>query len=78
MMSPQCQMVLQYMADYGSITSRDAAYDLGVYRLASRISDLKRKGYNISSKMESTENRYGKTVSYKRYWISEERDEPVA
>ena len=70
-MSPQCQMVLQYMSDYGSITARDASYDLGVYRLASRISDLRRKGYDISSKMESVENRYGKRVRYKRYWITE-------
>ena len=43
---------------------------MGVARLASRIHDLKEQGIPISGKMETTKNRYGETVSYKRYRLA--------
>lgn len=67
----QCERVIQYMRDFGSITQRDAMNDLGIMRLASRISDLKDRGYNIKSKMETGKNRYGENTSYSRYWMEE-------
>lgn len=65
----QCQRVLQYMADFGSITTLQAYNDLGVTRLASRIHDLKRMGYEIKRETASFKNRYGETcycAVYKR------------
>lgn len=56
----QNTMVLEYMRRNGSITAREA-YNLGVMRLASRVSDLKRKGYNITATMIRVPTRYGET-----------------
>lgn len=67
----QTERVLQYMRDFGSITQRDASNDLGVWRLASRISELKKDGYSITSKMEPVKNRYGETCHIKRYSLEE-------
>lgn len=44
----QTQEILKYMQTRGSITQRDAL-ELGVYRLASRICDLRRQGVAIIS-----------------------------
>ncbi len=65
----QNQLILDYIAEFGSITQLEAIRDLGVMRLASRISDLKRKGYIITSKTETVKNRYGKTTCIKRYTV---------
>lgn len=67
----QCDRVLQYMNDFGSITQLEAMKDLGVMRLASRISDLKDRGYHIASRMETGKNRYGEVTSYSRYWMED-------
>lgn len=63
----QTDRVLSYIREFGSITQLEALRDLGVFRLASRISDLKRQGYSITGKMEAVKNRYGETCHIKRY-----------
>lgn len=63
----QNERILQYMNDFGSITQYEAMQDLGVMRLASRISDLRRLGYPITSTMEPVRNRYGEKCHIKRY-----------
>ena len=63
----QCDLILEYIGDFGSITPLEAIRDLGVYRLASRISDLKKKGYHTLSEWETVPNRRGKTTNIKRY-----------
>lgn len=55
----QNQRILDYIAEFGSITQLDALRDLGVMRLASRITDLKRKGYPIISTTETVTTRCG-------------------
>lgn len=65
----QCERVLRHIQDYGSITSAEAIQEYGIYRLASRISDLKRQGVPISKEMVSGKNRYGERTSYARYSI---------
>ena len=49
----QCAQVLDYIEKFGSITSLDAFEDLRIFRLASRINDLKKLGYPIEKKMEA-------------------------
>lgn len=66
-MNNQCEMVLQYIKDFGSITSRDAFIDLGVARLASRIYDLTKLGYEFNRQTETSLNRYGEPTHYARY-----------
>lgn len=68
----QNQRILDYINEFGSITQMDALKDLGVMRLASRISDLKRLGYPIVSTTESVTNRYGEKCNVKRYRLAEE------
>jgi hypothetical protein len=60
------------MQDFGSISQFEAMKDLGVMRLASRISEMKKSGMLISSRMETGRNRYGEEIHFKRYFIEEE------
>ena len=65
----QCEKVLRHLADYGSITSLEAMTEYGIMRLASRVSDLKKAGYDIRSVTEHGRNRYGEPTSYSRYYL---------
>ena len=66
----QCQRIIQYMHDFGSITSMQAMADLGVYRLASRISELKDDGWDIVKKTIKQLNRYGEPVRFAQYSLA--------
>ena len=63
----QAERVLDYMEQFGSITQIEALRDIGCMRLASRISDLKKQGYPITSEIEAVKNRYGENCYIKRY-----------
>lgn len=63
----QCERVLKYIDDFGSITQFEAMADLGIMRLASRVSDLKKAGYPLNVTMVSGKNRYGEPTHYARY-----------
>ena len=67
--STQTQRILDYIEQFGSITQLEALKDLGVMRLASRMSDLKRMGYPIISKTEAVKNRFDENCYIKRYYI---------
>lgn len=68
----QCQRILDYMNQFGSISTLEAFKDLGVARLASRIHDLKSMGYNIVSETKSSKNRFGEKTYFKEYRLAEE------
>lgn len=63
----QNERIIEYIKYYGSITQFEAFKDLGVMRLAARISDLRSSGYPIVSKVEKVENRFGKVCRIVRY-----------
>ena len=63
----QNQRIIDYIKEFGSITQFEALRDLGVMRLASRISDLKRLGYPVESEMVTVKNRYGEECRIKNY-----------
>lgn len=67
----QCDRILQYMTDYGSITIAEAMTELGVYRLASRINDLKNRGFSIKKETVTKVNRYGEKVRFSQYSIEQ-------
>jgi hypothetical protein len=71
----QNERILDYISRFGSITQFEALQDLGVMRLASRISDLKSKGYPIVSRTETVKNRFGEKCSIKRYSMEKEGSE---
>lgn len=63
----QKQLILQYMDDFGSVTTMEAFMDLGITKLTTRISELRAKGYEIKSEKVRQKNRYGKDVTFYRY-----------
>ena len=63
----QCEKILRHLEDYGSITSLEAMNEYGIMRLASRVTDLKNKGYPITREMVRGVNRYGEATSFARY-----------
>lgn len=72
MKKTQNERIVDYIEEFGSITQLEALRDLGVMRLASRISDLKRLGYPIESRIETVTNRYNEPCRVKRYTLSNE------
>ena len=63
----QCERIMNYIYTFGSINPAQAMGDLGVYRLAARINDLRRQGYKIESKIVADRNRFGETVHHAVY-----------
>lgn len=67
----QNERILDYLDEFGSITQIQALQDLGCMRLASRISDLRKQGYNIVSEIVEVKNRYGEKCRIKKYSLGE-------
>ena len=57
----QTEKILEFMDHVGDITQRDA-YEMGIYRLASRINDLRKAGVEITSTMQTVVCRDGSTA----------------
>ena len=63
--------ILQYCAEHGSITIREAFEKLDINSPSKRISELRRSGeYDVQSVTETRINRAGEEKPYKRYYIS--------
>ena len=67
----QKELILKYLTDFGSITSFQAYADLGITQLATRVSELKEKGYVFKTEPQTATNRYGKPVHYVKYYLIE-------
>lgn len=67
----QCERILRYMEQFGSITQGEAADQIGCQRLAARIADLKKAGHRIVSERVSRKNRFGETVNIAAYRLEE-------
>ena len=64
----QEDMVLEFMQDFGSITTWEAFMELGITRLSAKIHTL-RKEWDIDDEVIYTTNRYGAKVHFKKYFI---------
>lgn len=62
----QCQKIVAYMKEHGSISPREAMLELNCYRLAARISDLRYMGYKILTKTEKAKE----GGMYARYFLT--------
>ena len=62
--------ILDYIKEFGSITTKDAFIDLGCTRLSEYIRQL-RLQYNIVDEWISSTNRYGERVIYKKYMLGD-------
>ena len=67
--------VLEYIQEFGSITTWDAFADLGITRLSAKIFDLDKEGYKFDRTIEHAMNRYGKPVHYTRYSLRKDDGE---
>lgn len=63
----QKDRVLDYINQFGSISSFQAYADLGVTQLGARIFELKEAGYEFAHDWETRTNRFGDEVKFKRY-----------
>lgn len=63
----QRDRVLQYIRDFGCITSWEAYADLGVSQLGARVFELKKLGYRFDKTRIYTKNRYGYPSHYDEY-----------
>lgn len=64
----QCERLLDYMTSHpGGVTQFEAIRELGILRLASRISELREYGYLISKDMVTVKNRFGEKCKVARY-----------
>lgn len=70
-MKNQRELILQYIADFGSITPMQAFADLGITKLATRVSEMRRDGIAIKIDTIKSINRYGKAVSFAKYSMEE-------
>ena len=69
----QKERIINYIKTYGSITPLDAFRDLGITKLATVISLMKRKNkITFYQNFESAYNRYKEKVSYMRYWLDKD------
>ncbi len=62
--------LLQYLEDYGSITSLQAIQDLGNTRLAATICDLRKEGHEIVSSDVKVPTRWGTQTTVTKYTYS--------
>lgn len=65
----QTTEVITFIKEHGSITTKQAMDFLGVYRLASRISEIKKVGIPVEKEMVTVLNRHGEPCRVARYTI---------
>lgn len=63
--------ILKYLREHGRITRLEAACDLHIFELASRIGELKKKGFLITSTRVNTVNKYNRASHYNVYTLEE-------
>ena len=63
----QGEEILAYLKEHGSITRLEAACELHIFELASRIGELRKKDYNITSERITAYNKYGRRTHYHIY-----------
>ena len=62
--------LLEYLQDYGSITSLQAIQDLGNTRLSATIFQLRKEGYEIVSSDVKVPTRWGTQTTVTKYTYS--------
>ena len=70
-MNLQSKRVLQYMVLVQPINPLLSWKEVGVYRLAARIHDLRQLGFPILDRWKKLKNKYGEPVRVKEYFIKD-------
>ena len=66
----QREQILLYIKTYGSITPMEA-FELGITKLATRVSEMRRDGIEFNIEMVTGLNRFEKPIRYARYSLAE-------
>lgn len=67
----QCSAVLQFMKEFGGITSMQAFEYFKITRLSARIHQLRQKGIKIKTEKRMTTSQYGHLCTYAYYKLAE-------
>lgn len=70
-MMTQREAILQYINEFGSITPMQAFADLGITKLATRISEMRKDGLRFKIEMVTVNGRYQRTVTFAKYSFAE-------
>lgn len=68
----QRDAIINYINEFGSITPMEAFADLGITKLATRISEMRKDGMKFKIETVTVKNRYRKTVHFAKYSFAEE------
>lgn len=68
----QGERIIKYIERFGSITPMEAFSDLGITKLATRISELRKTGMEFEKEYIKSKNRFGEPVHYMRYSFPKE------
>ena len=63
----------EYLEEFKGITSIDAIRDLGDTRLSATIFNLRKAGFDVNDSWQEMKNRYGETVRFKYYFLSDSK-----
>lgn len=68
----QANRLLDYLKEFGSVTTWEAFKELGITRLSARIFEIKERGYLIKTELVNDKNRFGESIHYNKYSLIEE------
>ena len=68
-MTPQCQMLLDYMRLHGSVTGLQSINELGIMNYKGRIHDLRKMGYTIRTDYITRMNAHGDVKTFAQYTL---------
>ena len=68
----QCEQIIDYLHRFGSITPMEAFADLGITKLATRVSEMRKDGREFNIETVKSTNRFGKTVRYAKYSLKDD------
>lgn len=71
MRTTQKDRIINYIRQFGSISSFEAYANLGITQLGARIDQLKKEGYEFKTEWETGQNRFGERTDYKRYYLAD-------
>ncbi len=71
----QREQILDYLKRFKTITPMQAYSDLGITKLSTRISEMRRRdGLEFNIEMIKGKNRFGRPMRYAKYSLKEEKD----
>lgn len=69
----QKEQILDYLARFNTITPMEAFADLGITKLATRVSEMRRDGIEFNIESVTSKNRFGKPVRFAKYSLKEKK-----